>query len=224
MHAAPKIFGIGLSRTGTTSLSLALELLGFRAIHFPSDPVTRMEIVSQLDRGNERLSLSILEHADALTDTPVCCTYQALDRAYPGSKFILTVRDEEAWVRSCVAYWTAGRARPVRRQARRLKLNARHVAARLSRHDSALPFPLYVERINRAIFGVPRPTAERFRHARQAYEAAALEHFSARAEDLLVIDICAGEGWDILCPFLGVAVPDVPFPAANRLVHHSQPA
>ena len=38
-----------------------------------------------------------------------------------------------------------------------------------------------------------------------------------RPGDFLVINIPAGEGWDKLCPFLGLPVPDAPFPLKNRL-------
>jgi hypothetical protein len=35
-------------------------------------------------------------------------------------------------------------------------------------------------------------------------------------ERLLVMDIAAGEGWEKLCPFLGVPIPPEPFPVANK--------
>mgnify|MGYP001166945340 CR=1 FL=1 len=42
-------------------------------------------------------------------------------------------------------------------------------------------------------------------------------YFARRPGDFLVINIPAGEGWEKLCPFLGVPVPDLPFPFRNRL-------
>ena len=77
-----KIFGIGLSRTGTTSLTLALSELGLHAYHFP--------------RGRE-----VIDSVDAATDTPVAAWYQDLDAAYPDSKFILTLRHRPEWLDSC---------------------------------------------------------------------------------------------------------------------------
>lgn len=41
------------------------------------------------------------------------------------------------------------------------------------------------------------------------------EHFRDRPADLLVLRITAGEGWERLCPFLGHAVPEAPFPHVN---------
>jgi hypothetical protein len=42
-------------------------------------------------------------------------------------------------------------------------------------------------------------------------------HFAGRPEDLLTLDLCAGEGWERLAPFLGwERVPERPFPWENR--------
>ena len=81
-----KIFGIGLSRTGTTSLTEALRILGYSAIHFP-------------------WRFSEIDGVDAATDTPVALKYAELDKRYPGSRFILTHRDRIAWLRSCQKFW-----------------------------------------------------------------------------------------------------------------------
>ncbi|MCA8949711.1 MAG: hypothetical protein KDE27_09425 [Planctomycetes bacterium] len=43
-----------------------------------------------------------------------------------------------------------------------------------------------------------------------------LEYFKDRPGDLLVIDVTAGEGWDKLCPFLGIEPLTVDFPHANK--------
>jgi 3'(2'), 5'-bisphosphate nucleotidase len=42
-----------------------------------------------------------------------------------------------------------------------------------------------------------------------------MDYFKDRPQDLLVIDVTAGEGWEKLCPFLGKPTPDIPFPKAN---------
>ncbi|WP_315852320.1 glycosyltransferase [Paludisphaera rhizosphaerae] len=77
----PKVFGIGLPRTGTTSVSAALLELGLRTAHAVFDDVA-------YDRG------------DAFLDTPVYVDYPTLDRRFPGSKFVLTWREPRAWFRS----------------------------------------------------------------------------------------------------------------------------
>ena len=57
---------------------------------------------------------------------------------------------------------------------------------------------------------------EAWRAEREAHHAAVLAHFADRPGDLLVLDIGAGAGWDDLCLFLGVDVPDAPFPWEGR--------
>ena len=79
-----KVFGLGLSKTGTSSLSDALEILGIKTIHYPCDSTTIQELRSGIYR------LSILEDYQGVTDTPVVPYYAQLDSIYPESKFILT--------------------------------------------------------------------------------------------------------------------------------------
>lgn len=76
-----KIFGIGLPKTGTTSLSKALEELGYSSIHYPKD-------------------LEEIKHFDSATDSLVAVSYEYLDNEYPCSKFILTTRDMNEWLES----------------------------------------------------------------------------------------------------------------------------
>ena len=72
-----KIFGLGLYKTGTTSLSKALNLLGIKTIHNPSDTRTYAEISG----GNYRLS--ILNVYQAMIDIPAVPYYAQFDKTYP---------------------------------------------------------------------------------------------------------------------------------------------
>jgi hypothetical protein len=89
-----KIFGIGLSRTGTLSLTKALTILGIKAKHYPNDKITQKE----LRAGNYNLSL--FNEVQALTDIPVSLYYPQFDRLFPDSKFILTTRPIDSWLTS----------------------------------------------------------------------------------------------------------------------------
>jgi len=79
-----KIFGIGLTRTGTTSLTEALKILGYSAVHCP-------------------MSYEEIDQHDASTDTPVAARFEFLDLLYPNSKFILTTRDVDSWIESATS-------------------------------------------------------------------------------------------------------------------------
>lgn len=49
-----------------------------------------------------------------------------------------------------------------------------------------------------------------------ARDEAIQNYFTGREDDLLVLRVCDGEGWEKLCPFLGLPVPAESFPHMNR--------
>ena len=76
-----KIFIIGLPRTATTSVCVALLDLGIKTAHTAYTQQT-------------------MNQAQALADTPIFCDYQALDLQYPQAKFIYLQRDSQLWLAS----------------------------------------------------------------------------------------------------------------------------
>jgi hypothetical protein len=94
-----KVFGIGLNKTGTSSLHRALELLGYRSLHGGGlDAHQRM--VRAIDDG-EPLLRYIDPEPEAISDVLALTYYfHVADVQYPGSKFILTLRDVDDWVDS----------------------------------------------------------------------------------------------------------------------------
>ena len=89
-----------MQKTGTTSLHAALEILGFDSFHWGRGEAPRIwNEMNSFGRSNT------LEQWYALSDNPIRVIYQKLDRAYPGSKFILTVRDEQDWLKSVERLW-----------------------------------------------------------------------------------------------------------------------
>jgi hypothetical protein len=116
-----KVFCLGLSRTGTTSLHEAFRALGLRSVHFPIHLFTQSEVLglppfrpavrvgpyAAWRRGKEikasrvhHNARTLLESRDAFCDLPVPLLYRELDRMFPGSKFVLTTRDRDSWLES----------------------------------------------------------------------------------------------------------------------------
>jgi len=176
-----KIFGIGLSKTGTTSLAHALEILGYKTKDYPGIENYRTGDLSCFDP-------QVVNANDALTDTPIPSFYRELDAKYPNSKFILTVRDREGWLKSC-----------------RKQFTERFAERQTEAHDH-----LFMD-----LYGCTVFDEQKFLEGYEKFVSGALAHFKDRPQDLLVINVTAGEGWEKLCPFLGQAVPDIPFPKAN---------
>jgi hypothetical protein len=72
--------------------------------------------------------------------------------------------------------------------------------------------------MRRWIYGVgcPKGNEETYIRRYEAHNAAALAYFAHRPNDLLVMDLTAGDGWEKLCGFLGRQAPAAPFPHVNR--------
>ncbi len=174
------IFGIGLSKTGTNSLNDALTTLGYPSVHYP-DPDLMLA-----GRFAEALG-----DAEGATDITVAAFFRELDDAYPGSKFILTVRDRRDWLASVES----------------------HMARR--EPESLEPGNPKGE-VRRRLFGRADFDPISYLAAFELHRAEVLTHFTDREDDLLVVDLCGGDGWETLCPFLGLRAPRAPFPHANR--------
>ena len=176
-----KIFGIGLSKTGTTSLASALEILGYKTRDYPG-------LTNYTPGDLASIDPQVLEQHEALTDTPIPSFYRELDQSYPGAKFILTVRGMDGWLLSCKRQFTAKLAEKQNDAHNRLFVDLYGTAV----YDEAL-----------------------FRRGYQRFVDGVMRHFKGRQQDLLVLDVAAGQGWDELCAFLGKPVPAAPFPKAN---------
>ncbi|MDX1480096.1 MAG: sulfotransferase [Woeseiaceae bacterium] len=91
-----KVFCIGFHKTGTTSLEKALEMLGYRVTgpNGTRDPDIASKVYDMADE--------LVGQYDAFQDNPWPVIYREMDEKYPGSKFILTMRSPESWIRSQV--------------------------------------------------------------------------------------------------------------------------
>ncbi len=173
-----KVFGIGLSKTGTTSLYAALATLGYRSGTF-----RHMQRLGLAEWVQGDFSHDYLEQFDAVTDLPIGCYFRELDARYPDSKFILTTREIEAWLTS------------------------------IGRQFSANPNPTPFNRDTRMLaYGFSVFNGPAFRRAYLRHVKDVREHFSARPESLLELDVFNGDGWEEICEFLDRPIPDTPFP------------
>ena len=181
-----KVFGLGLSRTGTRSLTTALHVLGWDTIHYPTDA----QSLADMRRGDGRFGL--LEQYDGITDITTIPFFREIDRAYPDAKFILTQRDAASWIRSATNHWTN---RPAYGDPRKTgqQLEVRRL-------------------LRKAVYGMLEFDREHFLKVHANHVGPIREYFADRPEKLLVYPLTAGAGWEPLAEFLGVPVPMEPFP------------
>jgi hypothetical protein len=183
-----RIFGIGMHKTATTSLHEAFQILGFDSLHWGTGqaPLIWQEM-NALGRSKT------LEQWYALSDLPIPLLYKELDKAYPGSKFILTIRDEQKWLKSVERLWDS-------------QFNPSRWVWDIYPFSNTIHTALYGQKdFDAAIF------LERYRrHNREV-----LDYFSGR-QDLLVMDLEANAGWIELCEFLDLPLPRECYPRAYR--------
>ena len=172
----PKVFCIGFQKTGTKTLAAALRTLGYKV----TGPNGVMDPRIQ-DTVHTRVR-NLVRLFDAFQDNPWPVLYRELDHEYPGSKFVLSVRSPEAWIKSVVGH-----------------------------------FGTFETPMRKWIYGAGYPRGNEAIYLRryETHNAEALAYFEHRPNDLLVMDVVAGDGWEKLCPFLGKIAPAVPFPHVN---------
>lgn len=98
-----KIFCIGFQKTGTSSLRDALSEVGYSVTGVFGRDVGLGELrETYIERG-----LSIAEQYDAVEDMPWPLMFRELDAAFPGAKFILTMRETDRWYHSIASHFGA---------------------------------------------------------------------------------------------------------------------
>lgn len=94
--ARPKVFGIGLNKTGTSTLGQAGEILGYRCTSWDRGLLEDVVL-----RGDFSRITQTVRKFDLFEDWPWPLIYEELDQMFPGSKFILTTRkNENIWLES----------------------------------------------------------------------------------------------------------------------------
>ena len=191
-----KIIGAGLGRTGTFSLRLAINRLDFGECH-------HMEVVLQnmakqvplwnaAVRGTPDWQAAYHGFGSAV-DWPTACFFRELADAYPTAKFVLTVRNAESWADSFQA--------TIQKLVNERKQAPAEFQDWLAMVDAVLTktgFPGHLER--NALIA-----------AFNAHNEAVKQ--TIPSDRLLVFEV--KDGWQPLCHFLGVRVPDEPFPRTN---------
>ena len=187
-----KIIGAGLGRTGTLSLKLALEQLGFGPCYHMVEVMLHPEATAlwmNAADGNPDWE-AIFKGYAATVDYPGCGFWRQLADFYPDAKLLLPVRDPDEWFESTQA--TIFSPDSVER------LGASPMAPFIRK----TAWRSFGDRIHDRQFMVAH-----FKRHNEEVEG------SIGADRLLVFEV--KEGWERLCRFLNVPVPSTPFPRRN---------
>lgn len=195
-----RVIGAGFGRTGTTSLKAALQQLGFTKCHH-MDEVRGHQVAAWqgIADGKAPDWDAIFEGFQASCDWPSCTYWEELSSHYPDAKVILSVRDEIRWYDSVAETIYAG---------------SFLIPTWLMR---AMPWPF--QRFNRMVIaqvwdGVFDGRFLEREHALGIYRNH-VERVKTRCDPDRLLVFQATDGWHPLCEFLGVPVPDGPYPHLN---------
>jgi hypothetical protein len=202
-----QVIGAGMPRTGTLTQKVALEMLGFAPCYHWVDVLADLKGQLPLWAGamDGAPLPAIVAGYESTADWPGGFFYRRLMDDFPDAKVLLSVRDPERWEPSFTDTIVA--------------LNygeslVRNMAAARAHVDPI--FAQYLDFVHRMFWSDEGSFPNG--HDRDALIAGFIAHndvvrATVPAERLLVWE--AADGWEPLCAFLGVPVPDAPFPHAN---------
>ncbi len=187
-----QVIGAGFGRTGTASLKLALEQLGFGPCYHMTEVFEHPESVPmwvEAAKGNPDWD-TIFNGYKACVDFPACTHWRTLMDAYPDAKVLLSVRDAGRWFDSVNETIMGPKVVEFTRNS-----------------------PLW-EMMKRNIYDLFDGRIDEREHMIECFNRHVEEVKSTvPADRLLVFE--AKMGWQPLCDFLGVEVPDHPYPHVN---------
>jgi len=188
---ALKVVGSGLGRTGTKSMQKALNMLGFGPCHHMVEVFAHPESVPLwIEAGAGRPQWDVIfANYHSMVDYPGSYYWRQLAAHYPNAKVLHTVRDPDKWFDST--------------QATIFEPGSLVTA---QEGPMAAFFASFLGDIRAHLHDREFMTAHFRRHTEEVKRA-------IPPERLLVYE--AGQGWAPLCKFLGVPIPDAPYPSEN---------
>ena len=196
-----KVIGAGFGRTGTLSLKFALEMLGFDKCYHMMEVGMNPGHVDQwieIGRGHMPDWQSLFAGYQATVEWPSCNYWQEQMAAFPEARVILTRRDPEKWYASVMnTIWKVSSGN------RNRAATGDPVAAK----SSEMAFTVVWD-------GVFDGRMDDKDHVIACYEAHNQKVIDTVPEDRLLV-YQPGEGWEPLCSFLQVDIPDADYPRVN---------
>jgi hypothetical protein len=202
-----KLIGAGMPRTGTLTQKTALEMLGLGPCYHMVDVLADLEQASLWERAldGDAPWAEIFAGFESTVDWPGGYFYRELAEHYPEAKVLLSVRDAASWERSMrQTVWS------VRHGESLIRLLS---SAQACVNPQWAGFLNMIDRLvweGRGTFAAGSEPEEMIatmeRHNEEVKRTIAPER-------LLVWNVA--EGWEPLCEFLEVPVPEEPFPHVN---------
>ena len=202
---ALRVIGAGIGRTGTTSLKVALEHLGFGKCYHMQELARHPEHVStwvNAEKGEKVDWDALFQGFQSAVDLPTYAFYSELMAYYPEARVVLTTREPESWYESASKTIFRIPSRPV--------LFLFGILSRFIRRLKPIRIFIEILPIGRRFFNndfSKENVIEVFKRHNETVQQ------TVPPERLLVFNVKMG--WEPLCEFLQVPIPDIPFPYKN---------
>jgi len=205
-----EIIGAGFGRTGTHTLKLALQHLGFSKCYHMEELVMNPESLHYWEDARHGKQVNwdeLFKGYRAAVDFPTNMFYTDLMQHYPDAKVILTMRDPESWYKSFGS--------TIIRQS---KPSLKQIVST----SFKLPFNQKLRQQLKIFKYAGKFLDEMFGGRFDEDKEKMINIFNSRndhikntipPEKLLIYEV--KDGWAPLCNFLGRPVPDKPFPHSN---------
>ncbi len=193
-----EVIGAGFGRTGTLSLKFALEMLGFDACYHMLEVMQKpehQEVWMRASRGEANDWHAVFDGYRASVDFPSAIFWREQLAAFPSAKILLSLRDSDAWYKSVMN-----------------TIYPATVAARELQDAQGRPHSLLADEV--IWKGVFHGRIEDEAYAKSIFEQSNQDVIDSVPADRLLV-YRPGDGWQPLCGFLGVAVPEQDYPRVN---------
>lgn len=176
MYNFNKVIGIGLPKTGTVSLSVALTNNNIPTVHFGNTECK--DVATNVYRGIYRFD--IFEKYIGITNA-FEMVFPQVDKEYPNSKFIYTIRDKDEWLLCAEKHWE-----------------------RMVNNSDCLHMSIHHHLIT---FGTYLFNKDRFSFVYDTHMDMVTTYFKNRKNDLLTLDITKDKEYvDKVCAFLDIPI------------------
>lgn len=205
-----KVIGAGFGRTGTLTLKHALERLGFGKCYHMEELLANphhVEYWKPLFEGKEIDFDALFKGYQSTVDFPGYRMYKEIYKKYPSAKVILQVREPEKWYESALnTIYKAGPSLP-----KKILMSFK------------MPFSPRLRKLVKVFMLADNYVWKRDFQGKFEDKAFAIKIFNDHIEEvkknipadkLLIYQV--KEGWEPLCKFLNVPVPNEPFPVSNE--------
>jgi len=202
-----KVIGAGFGRTGTLSLKLALEQLGFGpSYHMYELFNNHPDHIHQWDDAHQGKPVDwdqLYTGYNASVDWPSCNLWKDLSEYYPEAKIIINARDAESWHTSVLNTILPASIRSIESSDPDIKVIGEWLFrviwdgifdGRIT--DRSYSISVYNQHVDNVLKSAP-------------------------SDRLLVFD--GTQTWEPLCEFLECPIPDQPFPRANSTEEFNAP-